>query len=123
MSTHEQETLAILFALQSFHCYLFDNKFILCTDHRPLTYLKNIEQNPRITRWLSKIMENDFSIQFIAGARNIIVDCLSRNALPPATTHSTNADSNSLLRVHLNKADVQPIGVLFISSEMVSGSA
>ena len=53
MSTNEQETLAILFALQSFHCYLYGNKFILCTDLRPLTYLKNNEQNPRITRWLS----------------------------------------------------------------------
>ena len=108
MSTYEQEALAILFALQSFHCYLYGNKFILCTDHRPLTYLKNNEQNPRITRWLLKIMEYDFSIQFIDGVRNVVADCLSRNAIPPATTHSTNADSNSLLRVHLNKGDVQP---------------
>ena len=43
MSMYEQEALAILFALQSFHCYLYDTEFMLCTDYKPLNYFKTIK--------------------------------------------------------------------------------
>ena len=42
---HEQEALAILFALQSFHCYLHCTEFVLHTDHKPITYIKNNKEN------------------------------------------------------------------------------
>lgn len=38
-STTKRELLAVIYALEKFHQYLWDNHFILYTDHRALTYL------------------------------------------------------------------------------------
>ncbi|XP_068225001.1 uncharacterized protein, partial [Palaemon carinicauda] len=50
------------------------------TDHRPLTYLRNIKaHNARLMRWSLLLQEYQFQITHIKGAANVLADALSRN--------------------------------------------
>ena len=82
-STVEKETLAILFACETFYPYLYGKYFILQSDHKPITYLKiNQHKNPRLGRWLMELQEFDFEISHLPGESNVITDALSRSPLP-----------------------------------------
>jgi len=51
-SAGEREALAIVWAVNNFHRYLYGQHFILESDHRPLEYLQTSHStNPRIMRW------------------------------------------------------------------------
>ena len=53
-STIERECLAIVWAVHKFVRFLWGVRFVLQTDHRPLTYLRTSNfKNSRIMRWLS----------------------------------------------------------------------
>ena len=38
----EREALSLVYGIQKFHQYLYGRKFVLVTDHKPLTTLKSI---------------------------------------------------------------------------------
>lgn len=40
-STTEKEALAIMWAVEKYRPYLFGNKFVLVTDHKPVTFIKS----------------------------------------------------------------------------------
>ena len=42
----EKECLAIVWSLQVFHVYLFGQKFIVETDHQPLSWLERMKNSP-----------------------------------------------------------------------------
>jgi len=51
-SVGEREALAIVWAVNKFHRYLYGQHFILESDHRPLEYIQTSHsKNPRIMRW------------------------------------------------------------------------
>jgi len=51
-SVGEREALAVVWAVNKFHRYLYGQHFILESDHRPLEYLQTSHStNPRIMRW------------------------------------------------------------------------
>ncbi|WP_353804360.1 RNase H-like domain-containing protein, partial [Acinetobacter baumannii] len=51
-STMEKECLAIIWGIRKFELYLQGVKFVLQTDHKPLTYLNSAKfVNSRIMRW------------------------------------------------------------------------
>ena len=84
-STIERELLAIIWALEQFKCYLYGQRFVLQTDHAPLTYLKtNTCPSSRLSRWLMKLSEYDIEPQYKPGVDNVIADTLSRSPLPSA---------------------------------------
>lgn len=76
----EREMLAISWALQHFHLYLFGTHFVLHTDHKPLV---NILTNPRslsnarIERMCLKIQQYSYTIKHQKGVENP-ADYLSR---------------------------------------------
>lgn len=60
-STIEKELLAIIWAVENFRHYLYGKKFIIVTDHMPLTYLLNTKNmNKRIHNWRTTLMEYTF---------------------------------------------------------------
>ena len=86
-STIEKETLAILYACETFYPYLYGKHFILQSDHKPITYLRvNQHKNPRLGRWLMKLQEMDFEIKHVPGVLNKVADALSRAPLPETRT-------------------------------------
>lgn len=78
-STIEKEMLAIVWAVKHFRPYLYGKKFKIYTDHRPLAWLKNInEPNSKITRWKLRLAEFDFDVVYKNGKQNSNADALSR---------------------------------------------
>lgn len=78
-STIEKELLAIIWATKYFRPYLFGRKFIIETDHRPLTWLFSIkEPNSKLVRWRLKLSEFDYQIKYKKGKKNSNADALSR---------------------------------------------
>ena len=79
-SVTERELLAIVWALEKWRKYLFGKRFLLSTDHRPLTFIQTVkEPRGRIARWISRIQEYDFRIRYTPGKDNTVADSLSRS--------------------------------------------
>ena len=73
-SITEKECYAIVFGVKKFYNYLYDNEFILETDHRSLKYLETSKFcNSRLMRWA--MILQPFRMK---GSHNIGADYLSR---------------------------------------------
>ena len=78
-SVTERELLAIVWAIEKWRKYLFGKRFLLTTDHRPLTFLQTVkEPKGRMARWIARVQEYDFRVQYKRGQDNGVADCLSR---------------------------------------------
>ncbi|XP_055585346.1 uncharacterized protein K02A2.6-like [Uranotaenia lowii] len=82
-SVIDREALAIYYGVQRFSSYLSGRRFILMTDHKPLTGLfseKGIPETAagRLQRWAVYLSNFDFEIQHIKGTSNVVADFLSR---------------------------------------------
>lgn len=92
--TTEKELCAIIYALTKFRLYLLYNKFIIRTDHKALTFLKQCRfLNERINRWVLFLQQFDFSIEHIKGKDNTVADILSR--YPHDTKNKNNIGQNT----------------------------
>ena len=68
-SQTEREALAVLWACQHFHHYVYDRDFTVVTDHKPLLHMLTPKSNPppRIQNWMLKLQAYDFEIQHVSG--------------------------------------------------------
>ncbi|GJW77138.1 putative nucleotidyltransferase, ribonuclease H [Tanacetum coccineum] len=78
-TTTEKELLAVVFAFDIFHQYLFLSNTIVFTYHFALQYLfTKQDTEPRLIRWILLLQEFDIEIHDKKGAENLAVDHLSR---------------------------------------------
>ena len=84
-STIEKEALSIVHFVGEYRHYLLGRKFILETDHAPLSFLNKHAAEPkgRLGRWAVQLSEFDFELRYRPGRENGNADCLSR--LPVTT--------------------------------------
>jgi len=74
-----KELTAVHWAMKYFRCYLYGQKFIVRTDHRPLVYLFSIKDpSSKLTRMRLDLEEFDFEVEYIKGIHNVGADALSR---------------------------------------------
>lgn len=96
-SACEKEMLSIIWALKVFRNYIYGQRFIILTDHQPLTFsLSSKNTNHRLRRWKSYLEEHDYTILYKPGKSNVVADALSRieaNALT-STQHSAENDDS-----------------------------
>ncbi len=76
-STIEKEAYAIFLTLTRFHHLLRDNKFLLKTDHKNLTYI-DAGSSQKVRRWGIALQEFDFDIEHVPGKDNFVADSFSR---------------------------------------------
>ena len=89
--TREKEFLALVDACSHWRHYLHsDLPFKLLSDHDSLKYHKTMPNlTGRLARWIEKMAEFNYTIEHIAGVKNVVADALSRRADlkdPPATS-------------------------------------
>ena len=78
-SIYERELIAMVFAIRKWRTYLLGQRFIMRTHQRSLKYL--LEQRVvegEHCKWLLKLLNYNFDIQYNPGKENTIVDSLSR---------------------------------------------
>ena len=77
----ELEALAISWAVQKFHHYLYGTPFMLQTDQKLLQAILSkslAEATPQMQRLLLPTTPYDMTVEYIKGETNFIADCLSR---------------------------------------------
>lgn len=79
-SISEKEMLAILFGIEKFAYELRGRKFHLITDHKALERIRNKPEfnNNRINRFIEKLQDYDFTIEYKKGEELVDADALSR---------------------------------------------
>ena len=87
--THDQEMLAIINMLGDWRTYLQGRQpFVIRirTDHNSLQYFMTQQSlSARQSRWLDKLSDFDFKIEYVRGPSNVVADALSRRSdyVPP----------------------------------------
>lgn len=88
----EKELLAIVFACERFHYFLYGRPFVVQSDHKPLESLvkRDIDDvTPRLQRMFLHLLKYPgMCIKFTPGKDMLLADCLSRAALPGDTNFS-----------------------------------
>lgn len=78
-SASEKECACLVWAVQKLSCYVSGSKFIVETDHCPLTWLKNMSgKNGRLLRWSLALQQFSFEVRYKRGKLNSNADGLSR---------------------------------------------
>jgi hypothetical protein len=80
--TREKEFMALVDACSHWRQYLHSElPFRLLSDHDSLKYHKTMPNlSGRLARWIEKMAEFDYTIEHIAGVKNVVADALSRRA-------------------------------------------
>ena len=98
----ELESLAVTWAMERFHHFLYGNKFVLETDQKPLEAIlsKSLNQaTHRLQCILIRTFPYHFKVRFIPGLTNHVADCLYRLGF--------QKDAISLLKLHVNQIPSQ----------------
>ena len=70
-STYNQEAYAMVCAVEHWHVYLSGSRFVLNSDHNPLTFLqKKGEIRGKVARWVAILEGFDYDVQYIPGKSN-----------------------------------------------------
>lgn len=95
-SQTEREALAVVWALERLHFYLYGITFTVLSDHKPLQVLYAPKGKPsqRILRWALRLLPYDFKIHHIAGVNNP-ADYFSRRPLGRITAEEETAESET----------------------------
>jgi transposase InsO family protein len=86
-SAYLLELAAAEWAIDYFNVYLSGRRFVLHTDHRPLTALGTIHKKT-LNRLQQQLLEHNFEIRYKKGGENVIADALSRNPVDVLTDSS-----------------------------------
>ena len=100
-SSYELEMYAVVRAVECFRVYLLGKPFLLRTDHAALGNLlkRDIPPTTRISRWILRLSEYVFTIEYLKGSANVIADVLSRLPFASATEKdSANGFADPLTR-------------------------
>ena len=98
------ELLAVILALEHFKPFIDGVRVQLDTDHRNLTFLKDITHSSgQLARWAMRLSEFNFELKYRPGKDMQIADCLSRNALP----QELSKDELAAVMMCMNVAEIE----------------
>lgn len=109
-SATDKEALAIFYGVKRFQHYLLGRRFILQTDHKPLTSIFSRKTGipamaaGRLQRWSVFLSNFDFHIEYIKGTENVNADFLSRFPVDePVAEEAKEANYLNFIATRKNK--------------------
>nr|XP_049707012.1 uncharacterized protein K02A2.6-like [Helicoverpa armigera] len=115
----EKEALALVWAVEHFHVYLYGRKtFDLITDHKPLEVIFGLRSRPcaRIERWVLRLQSYNFRVIYRPGKSNI-ADPFSRLCQSTHNTLDCEDESHINQLVQYARPCAIPMQTLIESSE------
>ena len=99
---YELEMYAVIRAIGHFRMFFLRKDFLLRTDHSALRNLlrRDLPPTTRVKRWILRLSEYTFRIEYQIGQDNVIADVLSK--LPFATAEEGSANSLSTAKLDFN---------------------
>ena len=83
-----KELLAMVDATRHFHHYLYGSHFVIRTDHAALKWLRTIKDpEGQLARWLTRLDQYDFTVQYRPGSAHINADSMSRRPCQAECSH------------------------------------
>lgn len=122
----DREALGLVFGVKAFHQIIYGRKFVLETDHKPLTFIfgpKNglpLMAASRVQRWAVFLTAYDFEIKHIKGSDNGPADSLSRNLITDFKNSVKENDTEEYTYLNYVIDDVEIIDCNKIREETVS---
>ncbi len=78
-SATDREALAIVLTCRQFHHYLWGTRFIIRTNHQPITTVfRQRTKSPRMNRWMLEMRDYRFRVEYKMGKIKVVADQLSR---------------------------------------------
>ena len=122
----ELKSLAVTWAMEKFHHFLYSNEFVLETNQKPLEAIlsKSLNQaTPRLQCILIRTFPYHFKVRYMPGLTNHVTDCLSRLGFQKDTislpklhvtqiTSQLKARSNSLNSLQIATQDDDKLAIL-----------
>ena len=113
-----KEALALVFAVQKFHTYLYGRKFVLVTDHKPLVTLLGPKKAipplaaARLQRWAIILAAYSYEIEYKSTQHHVNADSLSR--LPLKVTDNPMDEINIL---NIAQVEAMPVTAEQVATE------
>ena len=127
----EKEMLAIVFACEKFHNYIYGKEVEVETDHKPLIYIfsKPLHKCPaRLLHMLLKLQQYKLNVHYKRGKDLYIADTLSRAYLPLRDDDSLEEELEvqvilpmSTERLEQLRYETQRDSTLRVLTEMIQG--
>ena len=119
----ELETLAVVWALNHFHVYLYGNEVAVYTDHSAVkAVLETPNPSAKHARWWTKVYGSgvkNIQIVYRSGRENSNADALSRNPQAAAPV-APPVEEVQIATVHVNSGEEEITGLLNKSGELYS---
>ena len=107
-SATKRELLAIVFAFQRFHHYIYGYRFTLYTDHKALTHIHTQPRlNAMMESWRDQLFAYDYDVVHRPGIHNVLPDRLSR-LFPPSDVEGEGASDKPAVNTLTTAAAPQP---------------
>lgn len=98
----EKETLAIVFACEKFHQYIYGKQCEVETDHKPIENIWKKPLNkcpPRIQRLMLRLQRYDLNITYKPGKEMYVADTLSRASVKTDT--QVGSENEEMVKIHV----------------------
>ena len=122
----QKEALAIVFALHKFHQFLYGRRFILVTDHKPLTSLfgptkatPSLAAN-RLARWALMLNQYNYTIEYRETRKHGNADALSRLPIGPDPSfdgEESDADIDTVCMIKTIGMQIKPVDSKVLAKE------